>query len=269
MAKPSRSSRPSRPSRPQKPHIDGFWDRPPLMNFVADLLLLVAAASLAWAGLQGFQRLPLFTLRQVVIQGDLQQVTRMQLEYAVKSSVSGNFFTVNLDGVRGAFEKLPWVRRAEVRRVWPDGLELTIEEQKAVARWRRSDGEYRLVNSLGEVFVAATEQRLPDFSGPEGSAAQVLEHYHEFSAVLAGIDRQAQAVHLSPRQAWQLRLDDGLVLELGREETKHPVKERLERFAANYRETLLLTRSVPSMIDMRYPNGFALQSAHADKAPQT
>ncbi|QDX82913.1 hypothetical protein B9N43_09335 [Denitratisoma sp. DHT3] len=239
------------------------------MNLVSDLLLLAGIASLAWAGLHAFQRLPLFPLRQVVIQGELQQVTRMQLEYAVKGSVSGNFFTVNLESVRGAFEKLPWVRRAEVRRVWPDALELTIEEQKAVARWRRSDGEYRLVNHLGEVFIAAAEQDLPDFSGPEGSAAQILERYREFSAALTEIGHQARAVHLSPRQAWQLRLDDGLVLELGREEAKHPVKERLERFAANYRETLQLTRSAPGMIDMRYPNGFALRSGHADKAPQT
>lgn len=262
-------AKPSRPSRPQKPPTDGFWDKPPLMNFVSDLLLLAAVAALAWAGLQAFQRLPLFPLRHVVIQGDLQQVTRMQMDYAIKSSVSGNFFTVNLSGVRSAFEKLPWVRRAEVRRVWPDALELTIEEQISVARWRQNDGEYRLVNHLGEIFAAATEQELPDFSGPEGSAAEVLQQYREFSSALEGIGRHARAVHLSPRQAWQLRLDDGLTLELGREEPKHPVKERLERFAANYQEVLQITRTPPAMIDMRYPNGFALRGGRADKAPQT
>lgn len=263
MAKPARST------RPQKAPVEGFWDKPPLMNFVSDLLLLVGAAALLWAGLLAFQRLPLFPLRQVVVLGELKQVTRLQLEYAARGAVTGNFFTVNLEGVQGAFEKLPWVRRTEVRRVWPDALELTIEEQVAAARWRQNDGEYRLVNQQGEIFTAAVDQDLPDFAGPEGSAPQILARYREFAVALQTIGRQPRTLRLSPRQAWQLRLDDGLVLELGREEPKHPVAERLDRFVANYRETLRLTGNHAGMIDMRYPNGFALRSRPADKAPQT
>lgn len=263
-------AKPARTTRGAKTASEGFWDKPSLMNFVSDLLMLGGAVCLGWAALHAFQRLPLFPLRQVVVQGSLQQVTRMQVDYAVRGAVSGNFFTVNLDGVRTAFEKLPWVRRAEVRRIWPDTLELTIEEQVAAARWRQRDGEYRLVNRFGEVFSAATEDRLPEFSGPEGAAAEMLAQFQSFSETLRPIARHPTALSLSPREAWQVRLDDGLVVELGREESKHPVAERLGRFVALYPEVRRMMGGQAGMIDMRYPNGFALRATRTvDKVPQT
>jgi cell division protein FtsQ len=175
--------------------------------------------------------------------------------------VSGNFFTVNVESVRQAFEKLPWVRRVDVRRRWPDALELVIEEQVAVARWRRNEGEYLLVNSHGELFAAASDANLPMFSGPEGSVADVLAQHAVFSDALAPLGRHPVAVALSSREAWQLRLDDGLVLDLGREEAKHPVAERMARFVAHYRDVREKLQIKPALIDMRYPNGFALRAA--------
>lgn len=253
-------SRPSRPVKPKKAAGDGLWDRPPLLNLLADVLYVAAAAGLLYAAAVGAQRLPFFPLRQVVVQGELHQVTRMQVEYAVRGAVNGNFFTVNLDAVRASFEKLPWVRRADVRRIWPDRLELTIEEQQAVARWRQADGGYRLVNSQGEVFVAATEAALPTFAGPEGSAGDMLARHREFSASLESLGRHPVELQLSPRQAWQVKLDDGLVLNLGREENQKTVSERMARFVTAYHQIRDGFHLKPSQIDMRYPNGFALRA---------
>jgi cell division protein FtsQ len=155
----------SKPSKKPKEATDGFWDRPPLMNLLADALLVFSIAALTYAAVIGAQRLPIFPLHQLVVVSDVRQVTQMQMEYVAHSSVSGNFFTVNLDSVRAAFEKLPWVRHAEVRRIWPDRIEISIEEQVAAARWLQADGESRLVNTFGEVFNASTEIDLPVYSG--------------------------------------------------------------------------------------------------------
>jgi cell division protein FtsQ len=141
------------------------------MNLIADLLFFAAALGLGYAATLAVARLPFFPLREVVVAGPLQEVTPTQIEYAARNAVAGNFFTVNLDAVRAAFEKLPWVRKAEVRRRWPDGLELAIEEHVAAARWKHAEGaEARLVNREGEVFAAASNAELPLFVGPEGSA---------------------------------------------------------------------------------------------------
>ena len=262
MAKPNKQNKPSKPAKRPQLAGDGFWDRPALVNLLADALLVFAAIALAYAALIGAQRLPVFPLRQLVVAGDVTQVTPMQVEYAVRNSVTGNFFTINLDTVRTSFEKLPWVRHAEVRRVWPDGIEVSIEEQVAEARWRQADGEYRLVNSFGEVFVAASESDLPVFSGPEGSAPQMLARQKEFTQALTAVGRHPKEMDLSMRQAWQVKLDNGLMLVLGRDEAAHPVSDRLQRFITVYPELEQKVHFRPGMIDMRYPNGFAVRAAH-------
>lgn len=262
MARPAANPSPSRRGnvrRDPKAEGAGLWDRPVLLNLLADLLLLGGGVLLAWAAANAVQRLPVFPLRQLVVVAPLDQVSRSQLEHAVRTSVTGNFFTVDLASARDAFERLPWVRRAYVRRTWPDTLELSIEEHRAVARWTPLDGESRLVNDHGEVFLAASSEPLPAFAGPEGSADRVLERYAEFTAGLRSLDRRPVAVTLSPREAWQLRLDDGVILELGRDQPKHPLAERIERFVATYNHARGRFQTALGVIDMRYPNGFALR----------
>lgn len=242
----------------------GFWDRPQLMNLIADLLFFAAALALGYAATLAAARLPFFPLRAVTVAGPLQEVTPTQVEYAARNAVAGNFFTVNLEAVRVAFEKLPWVRKAEVRRRWPDDLELVIEEHVAVARWKQVDGaEARLVNREGEIFAASSNAKLPLFVGQEGTAPQILDRYQELIPLLEPIGRQPHSLVLSPRQAWQLRLDDGVLLDLGRDQAKSRVNERLQRFTAVYQQATERLKVRADVIDLRYPNGFAMRVARA------
>lgn len=242
----------------------GFWDRPQLMNLIADLLFFAAALGLGYAATLAVARLPFFPLRAVTVADPLQAVTQTQVEYAARNAVAGNFFTVNLEAVQAAFEKLPWVRKAEVRRRWPDGLELAIEEHVAAARWKHADGtEARLVNRQGEVFAASSSADLPLFVGPEGTAPLILARYQELQPLLEPIGRQPHSLSLSPREAWQMRLDDGVLLELGRDQAKSRVNDRVQRFAAAYRQAAERLKVRTDVIDLRYPNGFAMRVARA------
>jgi cell division protein FtsQ len=239
------------------------------MHLIADLLFFAAALALGYAATLALARLPFFPLREVVLVSPLREVTPAQLDYAARNAVAGNFFTVDLEAVRTAFEKLPWVRKAQVRRRWPGGLELTLEEHVAVARWQQGEGaEARLVDREGEVFAAASDAPLPLFVGPEGTAAQMLARYRELLPLLAPLGRQPQTLALSPRQAWRLRLDDGLLLELGRDLDKSRVSERLRRFAAAYRQAAERLEARAVVADLRYPNGFAVRVARAKEGGQ-
>jgi cell division protein FtsQ len=258
----SRSSRPQKSQvRPQKPASDGFWHQPMLLNLSADMLIIAASVALAWAAVIALQRLPFYPLREVQVMGELSQVQRSQIEGAARGVVQGNFFTVNIDAARNAFEKLPWVRRAEVRRQWPDRIELRIEEHVPVARWRGVNGEPRLVNSHGEVFAGSIDLPLPLFSGPEGTSAEVLARYKEFESALAKIDLHPRVVALSAREAWQVRLDNGLLLDLGRDQAKLPLAERITRFTEHYPNAIKRSQVHVVAVDMRYPNGFTLRPA--------
>ena len=240
---------------------DGFWHQPALINLCADVLIIAASVALAWTAVIALQRLPFYPLREVQVTGALSQVQRSQLEHAARGVVQGNFFTVNIDAARTAFEKLPWVRRAEVRRQWPDRLELRIEEHVPVARWRGIDGESRLVNSYGEVFAGSIDLPLPLFSGPEGTSAEILARYKEFEEALSKIALHPRVVALSAREAWQVRLDNGLLLDLGRDQAKLPLAERVARFTEHYPNVVKRSQVQIVAVDMRYPNGFTLRPA--------
>ena len=64
---------------------------------------------------------------------------------------------------------------------------------------------------------------------------------------------------LTPRYAWQLRLQDGMQVMLGRDAPDRPVEARLARFVAVYAETVGKMQQQHAYVDLRYPNGFALR----------
>ena len=243
---------------------EGLWDRPDALDLVSDLLMLFVMLAFGYAMVIWFLSRPLFPVREVVVLTPPAQVTVAQIEYAARSAIRNNFFLVRLEDVRETFEKLPWVRRAEVRRRWPDAIELRLEEHQAVAYWTVAESdEVHLVNRQGEVFVAASNARLPDFSGPPGSAAFLLARYRSFAEMLAPLQRAPVRVWLSPREAWKIELDDGMVLVLGREQERAPIDERLQRFVRVWTEASEQVGMQVAHVDLRYQGGFALKPALA------
>ena len=232
-----------------------MWDNPRLLNYVAGILTGIALLIFMLAGLKLLLRPDLFPLREITVRGALRHTSAAQIEQATRGTLSGNFFSVDLAAVRESIEQLPWVRQVIVRRVWPDGLEVSIEERIALARW----GDNALVDSYGERFDGQSNAALPTLIGPPGSEADVTRHYRRFAALLAPLRDPLVRVVLTPRYAWQLRLRSGLRVMLGRDAGKLPVEARLARFVAAYPQTLGKLPQRHEYVDLRYPNGFALR----------
>jgi len=226
-----------------------MWDNPRQLNMLAGFLVGLTGLGFALAGLQLALRSPLWPVHDVTVQGGLEHTTRAEIEAALRGRVAGNFFSVDVVEVRDALERLPWVRRAAVRRVWPDRLEATLEEHVALARW----GERSLVNTYGERFSGASEAKLPRLSGPPRSEGEVARRYARFNEIVAPLGTQVEEVVLTPRLAWQLRLGSGVRLALGRD--ADAAQARLERFV----QTAAKGVARYDYVDLRYPNGFALR----------
>ena len=237
-----------------------MWDKPQVLNWIASLLFALAVVMLLYATLFIVVHLPIFPLREVRVDGQLQHVTREQLKLIVNRHMNGNFFTVDLEKARDAFEKLPWARKVSVRRRWPDRLEVAIEEHKELARW----GNLALVNTYGELFHAASDSDLPVFYGPGNGVGEVARQYAKFAQILNGTDIQIMQLVLSPRRAWQFTTAQGMVVELGRDE----MDKRLQKFAGAYRTTLSGLGVNIAYADLRYPNGFAVRKPAGRKPPR-
>jgi len=210
---------------------------------------------------------PWFALRTIEVKTPVAHVTEAQIRLVAERQVRGTFFTVDLEGVRNSLEKLPWVREARVERRWPDTLVVSLTEHVPLARWN----DNALVNETGEVFVAAVAQRLPRLSGPEDGSAEVVAAYRRHQAALAPLGMTIDELRLSPRRAWRLRLDNGMTLALGREQTD----ARLARFVALYprlfgaQPATPVAAAAPGVaptapitpvtVDLRYPDGFAVR----------
>ena len=123
--------------------------------------LAAAFLIVAYGVLHFVVRLPAFRYAKY-INGELAHVTLEEIEGVVKRELKGNFFTLDLNAARAGFETLPWVRKVNARRQWPDRLEVELEEHVPLARW----GAAALVNTHGEVFAAAYDGKLPLFVGP-------------------------------------------------------------------------------------------------------
>ena len=238
-----------------------MWDNPRLLNGTASVLTGLALAMLLAAGVHVLLRSPWFQLREVTVLGAPAHTDRDQIQRALQNAVGGaNFLAIDIDGARSALERLPWVRRVELRRVWPDRLEVSLEEHVVFARW----GATALVNTHGEIFAARSDDVLPMLAGPPGAEAEVVRRYQKFTELLAPLADALQRVTLTSRYAWQLRLASGLHLELGRDNPGESADRRLARFVAAYPQTLGRLQRKHEYVDLRYANGFALRIPELD-----
>ncbi len=230
-----------------------MWDNPRVLNLAAGALVGVAALAFTVAAGWLLLRSELFPVRELRIVAPLEKTARAEIEAAARGAISANFFAVSPAQVRVALESLPWVRRASVRRVWPDRLEVALEEHEALARW----GDEALVNTFGEKFPGRSERVLPLFVGPAGYERELASRYARFSAAVAPLGARVERLVLTPRFAWQLRLEGGLDVMLGRD--GDAAEARLRRFVAAYDDTLGKIQQRHAYVDLRYPNGFALR----------
>ena len=217
---------------------------------IALLLVTLPVVAILNGWLAG-DRWPIERLR---LTAEYQRVNGEQVRTAVASQLGRGFFAVDLAEVQKAVAALPWVERVEVRKRWPDLIEITVHEHRAFARW----GADRLLSDRGALFTAPgleQVQGLPQLEGPDARLQEVVSLYGDAQKIFAGTSLAVHGVRLSARGSWNLTLADGARIVIGRAEPQ-PRLQRLVR----YLPTLLggETRSF-DRIDLRYTNGFAVR----------
>jgi cell division protein FtsQ len=244
-----------------------MWQDVRALNATANgLFALVVLACLA-SGVWWVSQRPMFSLKSVRVESmydmELKRVNELTLRAGVVGKIKGNFFTTNLEQVRAAFESVPWVRRATVRREWPNQLIVSVEEHEPLGTWG-DDG--RLLSVKGDVFTAnlaeaEEDHPLPEFEGPAGSEKEVLARFAELRSWFAPIKLAPEGLSLSSRYAWTVKLDNGMRVALGREQDHTTMRDRVQRLVKIYPQLVARVRGGIDTVDMRYPNGLALAAA--------
>ena len=150
-------------------------------------------------------------------------------------------------------QDLPWVSTVSVRKQWPDTINVYVVEHEAVAHWN-SD---LLLNQSGDAFQASSDKLsddLPQLFGPEGSEKEAWIAFKQFDEMLKINALTLKTLALSERFSWQLWLDSGVRLNLGRKDKA----KRVQRFIDVYPQMEQRTDAQVDTIDLRYDTGLAV-----------
>lgn len=197
----------------------------------------------AVAAYQSFSASGWFTLRRVDLQG-VTNVPREDLMRRLSPYLSGSLWQVDLAAVRSEMERQPGVMKAEVVRVLPDTLRVSIEERKPVAPVRRESGAVVWVDqegvAIGEHLHVKIDRVPPVVSGlDEGDGPAVVEKnrrrmevYQKLMAEMSqspSLREEIDEVNLSDVHSARLQLGQRRVAVIvGEEEFLPRLKKALE-----------------------------------------
>ncbi len=242
-----------------------MWHNVRALNAISNTCLVMFFLAVGAGIVSWLIQKPVYALQTVKVQSangeTLRHVNALTVRSIALPNIKGNFFTVDLNEVRRAFEAVPWVREASVRREWPDKLIVSLEEYQPLGVWGT---EGRLLSTKGDLFTvnmaeAEEDYDLLKFSGPEGSEKEVLERYRDFYRRFAEIRLVPKEIRLSDRYAWTVILDSGMKVEFGREKDQSTMDNLMNRLMEAYPRLAEKTGNLIENIDMRYPNGLALK----------
>ena len=251
-----------------------LWNYPDRMQKLSRFLVRCFVVMICLGILVWLSQRPVFVLRQVVIEPvvgqTLKHINKPVVKQQVLETVQGNFFSVRLEDVKRGFESMPWVRHANVRRVWPNGLIVSIEEQKPFGTWGGVDSHI-LMNIHGELFAGRTSDlgdgiQLIDFYGPEDASKEVMRLYEKANAWFKPWDAEVKNLTLSERYAWHVKLSNGMKIEFGRDEEnsdKTLTEDRVARLFKYWPQVQERWANRVDAIDLRYANGFVVHLASA------
>lgn len=216
-------------------------------------LVLLAALGSAWV-YSGMVTRDQWPIRWLEVDGAFERVSAEQVRAALAPSVAGSFFTVDVEALRAAARRLPWVAEVRIQKRWPDTVHVTIREFEPVAHWTGGS----LVSSDGQPFTvpgADGIQGLPWLEGPDGRIDQVIEAWGQFNNLLLPTGLEVGRIRLDRRGAWFLVLSNGTRVHIGRADAA----QRLQRLVASWPVLMRGQELAPMGVDLRYTNGFAVQ----------
>ncbi|WP_413988447.1 cell division protein FtsQ/DivIB [Labrys okinawensis] len=226
------------------------------LAFLASTIVYGAETGPVWPQLQGQYGTPLdmaanafgFRVETVAVTGQ-RELTDQQIFAAAGVTNTSSLLFLDAEAARQGLEKLALVQSAQVRKLFPSTLSVTIEERKPYALWQR-DGSVMVIAEDGTVIDNAVDQRFADLPLVVGEGAD--KRAHEIIAALADtpeFNGRVKGVTLVSQRRWNLTLDNSVVVKLPEENPR----QALKNLAALERNAKVLEKDILA-VDMRMPD---------------
>jgi cell division protein FtsQ len=237
-------------------------------------LLLMFFAALVFAVLVSAREVRAVKVGEVIITGYTANIdsadsdigaSEPQLQALIQDQLDAGFWQLNLQQLKASFESHPWVRKAVIRRQWPNQLLVGIDEYVAVARWN----EKYLLSATGDIFepvniIPFTYLPLFKVEDHAGSELEVIKKsvrwFNTFQKPLAKFDLSVIELTRIRGGDFTLLLSNGMQMELGADQVNH----RFERFLALLDGPLADKKRRIEIVDLRYSNGVSIKWREID-----
>ena len=232
------------------------------VGIVAVLTIIVVVFIIAQMTINHFRNPGRFPIRTVVVEGAYQHTGQGELKDKVLSQASKGFFNLDIARIQKEVEGLPWVDKAYVRRVWPESINVLIEEHTPGARWGR-DGlvsdQFKLffpprMAESQDVLLNEMVADLPVLHSPARRHAALLKLHAQTEPLFKAIEAPLVGIEEDERRSVTLMLDGDVQVVIGH----RLIAERIERFADIFRSYVAPVYDDVARVDMRYTNGFAM-----------
>lgn len=197
----------------------------------------------------------------------------------VTDNITGGYFDLDLNQIRAVLLQQPWVKNAALRRRWPESVSVFIEEHRPIAFWNKD----AYISESGEVFrpeIIDQQLNLPHLNGPETQHEKVLKFMNVLYKQMARLEYQVKRLDLDDRRSWQMVIEKQAAVVEVTEDNKianHAIEVKLGRYDTEKRlqrfihvlpalaSELETVENKIKVIDMRYPNGFAVRMSEQNK----
>ncbi len=247
---------------------DTYADRAAAAGFVLSMIFLAAAAVYAFS-LSGAAKALYseafaladraafdagYQLRDLALDG-AKNTRQTALLKALKLPYQGSSLFYDAAAARKALLSIGWIETAEVRRILPSRLEVTVTERTPFARWENAAGEVQVIGGDGRILGPDPEGRfgaLPYFAG-EGAPAEAAS-FEEAIQDCEALKGRILRAELVAERFWTVKIESGPMLKLPHKVTPLTL-ERLGSLLTSPKIALLSLDT----IDLRLSNRTILQ----------
>ena len=194
-----------------------------------------------------------FAINNVKVSGNAET---SEIDILEKIGLDGTTSLMALDAAatRDALKTLPWILDAEVRKVYPDTIEIKLKEKVAFGIWQHGRA-LSLIEKSGKVIATLRDNKfahLPLFVGQNAAAGaeEIMRDFDQWPDVKARV----KAFMRVAGRRWNVQLDSGIVIKL----PEHGMDRAMAELRQFNREQQVLERDILA-VDLRLEDRTTVQ----------